>query len=505
MTSQARLQSGESAERGREARRETPRSAHGDWAPAPGRPDPVATLRSAGRDRAFRSWCRSATGGCSSRPSPSTAGAAAVMADDLAETPHSGINVQACGDAHISNFGGFAAPDRRLIFGPNDFDETLPGPWEWDVKRLAASVEIAGRDVGPRAEPPPLDRQLMRLRVPRGRCAPSPARATWTSGTSGSTPANWSHRFGGELGAKGRIVFAKPFERARRKTSLRAVRKLTERVDGAAALPPRPAAAGAAARAPGPRRHPDEGEFVRELLSDYAGEPRRRPPLPVQHLPLRRHGPQGRRRGQRRHARLGLPAGRPRGQGPPGAAGQGGAAVGARALPGRQRVREQRRARRAAASRSHRPSATSSSAGSGATGLEGGDPRLLRSPALGLEGISRPLDAERVGPARLLEGLRLVPGPGPRPLGRPPGDRRLPRRRHKFDRAIASSPPPTPTRTNATTSASPTPWPAARSPSSWASEARRRACGRMPRNAHLDRRHRVPVIIVGSRHPRAAG
>src|SRR5579872_2415846 len=75
-------------------------------------------------------------------------GAAAVMAADLARTLDSGIVVQACGDALISNFGGFAAPDRRLIFGPNDFDETLPGPWEWDVKRMAASAEIAGRDVG---------------------------------------------------------------------------------------------------------------------------------------------------------------------------------------------------------------------------------------------------------------------------------------------------------------------------------------------------------------------
>jgi hypothetical protein len=60
----------------------------------------------------------------------------------------SDATVQACGDAHISNFGGFAAPDRRLVFGPNDFDETLPGPWEWDVKRMAASVEVAGRDIG---------------------------------------------------------------------------------------------------------------------------------------------------------------------------------------------------------------------------------------------------------------------------------------------------------------------------------------------------------------------
>ena len=94
-------------------------------------------------------------------------GAAAVMAADLASTPDSGIVVQACGDAHISNFGGFAAQDRRLMFGPNDFDETLPGPWEWDVKRMAASVEIAGRDIGL-----PADRRRssseLRPRVPRG-------------------------------------------------------------------------------------------------------------------------------------------------------------------------------------------------------------------------------------------------------------------------------------------------------------------------------------------------
>ena len=73
-------------------------------------------------------------------------GAAAIMAMDLAKTPDSGLRVQACGDAHLSNFGLFAAPDRSLVMDVNDFDETLPGPWEWDVKRLAASFAIAGRD-----------------------------------------------------------------------------------------------------------------------------------------------------------------------------------------------------------------------------------------------------------------------------------------------------------------------------------------------------------------------
>jgi uncharacterized protein (DUF2252 family) len=72
-------------------------------------------------------------------------GAAAIMAADLAGTPVSGITVQSCGDAHLSNFGVFGTPERRMLFDINDFDETLPGPWEWDVKRMAASFEIMGR------------------------------------------------------------------------------------------------------------------------------------------------------------------------------------------------------------------------------------------------------------------------------------------------------------------------------------------------------------------------
>jgi uncharacterized protein (DUF2252 family) len=81
-------------------------------------------------------------------PFPFFRGAAYLMASDLASTPRTGFDVQLCGDAHLSNFGGFAAPDRRMVFDCNDFDETLPGPWEWDVKRLAASVAVAGRELG---------------------------------------------------------------------------------------------------------------------------------------------------------------------------------------------------------------------------------------------------------------------------------------------------------------------------------------------------------------------
>ena len=75
-------------------------------------------------------------------------GSALAMAADLASTPRSGVNVQLCGDAHLSNFGLFGSPERQILFDINDFDETLPGPWEWDVKRLAASVEILGRERG---------------------------------------------------------------------------------------------------------------------------------------------------------------------------------------------------------------------------------------------------------------------------------------------------------------------------------------------------------------------
>jgi uncharacterized protein (DUF2252 family) len=226
----ARLQPGESAERGRAARGSSPRSAHGDWAPAPDRPDPVDVLSVQAASR-VQELVPIRYGRMLVSPFTFYRGAAAVMAADLVATPDSGITVQACGDAHISNFGGFAAQDRRLIFGPNDFDETLPGPWEWDVKRMAASAEIAGRDVGL-----PADRRLWLVtecvreyrEAMRGFAQESHLEV-WYDRLNASELVE---HFGGRLGKKGRIVFARPFAKARRKTSLRAVRKLTERVDG---------------------------------------------------------------------------------------------------------------------------------------------------------------------------------------------------------------------------------------------------------------------------------
>ena len=130
--------------RGRGARREAPRSEHGRWEPAPDRTDPVTLLEEQGASR-VPELVPVRYGRMVVSPFTFYRGAAAIMAADLAATQVSGITVQLCGDAHLSNFGVFGTPERQLIFDINDFDETLPGPWEWDVKRMAASFEVMGR------------------------------------------------------------------------------------------------------------------------------------------------------------------------------------------------------------------------------------------------------------------------------------------------------------------------------------------------------------------------
>ena len=157
----------ESAAAGKAAREEVPRSSHGEWEPAKGRKDPVKLLESQAKSR-VPELVPIRYGRMLASPFTFYRGTAAIMAMDLAKTPQSGFRVQACGDAHLSNFGIFAAPDRSLILDVNDFDETLPGPWEWDVKRLAASFEIAGRDREFTAEGDPRRRPPHRARVPRG-------------------------------------------------------------------------------------------------------------------------------------------------------------------------------------------------------------------------------------------------------------------------------------------------------------------------------------------------
>src|SRR6202167_4528558 len=137
----------ERAARGTQARAEVPRESHAGFDTPADRPDPIALLAEQAKSRVPElvpiRWGRMMV-------SPFTyyRGAALPMASDLALTPRSGLAVQACGDAHLSNFGLFGSAERPLVFGVNDFDETLPGPWEWDVKRLAASLEVASRGNG---------------------------------------------------------------------------------------------------------------------------------------------------------------------------------------------------------------------------------------------------------------------------------------------------------------------------------------------------------------------
>jgi len=133
--------------RGKAARAEVPRSRHAEYEAPSDRADPVALLELQARTR-VPELVPIRYGRMLVSPFTFYRGAAKIMAHDLAGTPRSGLNVQCCGDAHLSNFGVFASPERRLVFDINDFDETVPGPWEWDVKRLAASMIIAARDNG---------------------------------------------------------------------------------------------------------------------------------------------------------------------------------------------------------------------------------------------------------------------------------------------------------------------------------------------------------------------
>ena len=214
--------------RGKAARSELPRSAHAGWEPAPRRRDPIDLLEDQAQTR-LPELGPIRYGRMLASPFTFFRGAAYLMAADLADGPRTGIYAQLCGDAHLSNFGIFAAPDRRLVFSLNDFDETLPGPFEWDVKRLAASLAVAGRDRG--------FGDATRRAVVRRRCAStarrwraSPRCGTSTSGTRAST----SRRSATSSGSSGKQMkrLQSTVAGARTKDSIRALTKLCRTVDG---------------------------------------------------------------------------------------------------------------------------------------------------------------------------------------------------------------------------------------------------------------------------------
>src|SRR5689334_12854734 len=218
----------ERAAAGKQARSIAPRSAHGAWEPAADRPDPVELLEAQAASR-VPELVPIRYGRMSASPFAFFRGAAAVMAADLAPTPASGIRVQCCGDAHLSNFGGFASPERELVFDLNDFDETLPGPWEWDLKRLVASVAVAAREAGlPRRE-----RRGMARSAVRG------YREAMRALAERRTLDVWYARIGEQelarqvealTGADALARFERGTAKAKRKDSTRAFAKLTQRV-----------------------------------------------------------------------------------------------------------------------------------------------------------------------------------------------------------------------------------------------------------------------------------
>jgi uncharacterized protein (DUF2252 family) len=229
-TALGELTPAERAVRGKEARAAVPRDSHAVFDPGPDRPDPLGLLAEQAKARVPElvpvRWGRMMV-------SPFTfyRGAALPMAADLAATPVSGLAVQACGDAHLSNFGVFGSAERRLVFDVNDFDETLPGPWEWDVKRLAASMEVAGRDNGFSGK----DRREIVMATVAGY-----RRAMRTFAGMTNLDVWYAHAdvdqlradFDSQMKARQRKLTDKAMAKARTRDSMQAVAKLTHVVDG---------------------------------------------------------------------------------------------------------------------------------------------------------------------------------------------------------------------------------------------------------------------------------
>ncbi|MEV6755761.1 DUF2252 domain-containing protein [Streptomyces sp. NPDC051214] len=218
----------ERARQGKAARKRASRSSHGAWIPSADRADPVAVLERQGADR-VQDLLPIRYARMAASPFSFLRGAAAVMAGDLAVQWDTGLTVQLCGDAHLSNFGLFASPERALLFDLNDFDETCPGPFEWDVKRLAASIAVASRDNGhPRgAARAACLAAVAAYRTSMRRLAGLGELAVWYERTDAHDLLPLIRSAGHRKRA------ASAMDRARRRTNLQALGKLTEKVEGA--------------------------------------------------------------------------------------------------------------------------------------------------------------------------------------------------------------------------------------------------------------------------------
>jgi uncharacterized protein (DUF2252 family) len=215
---------------GRAERESVPLEAHGEWFPPESRPDPVGIIEKQNAARVAE-LVPIRHGRMLVSPFTFYRGTAGIMASDLSRSPTTGLRVQCCGDAHLSNFGVFAAPDRRVVFDLNDFDETLPAPFEWDVKRLAASIVVAARGNGHR---PKDQRAAARAAVAAYRTTMAKAATMrfldvwYTRIDADQLLANLARRV-----KKGQIKSAKKaLAKAQTRTSLRSLSKYAQRVEG---------------------------------------------------------------------------------------------------------------------------------------------------------------------------------------------------------------------------------------------------------------------------------
>ena len=278
--------------------------------PPPGRPDPVGLLEEQAKSR-VPELVPVRRGRMMVSPFTFYRGAALPMASDLSHTPVSGLAVQACGDAHLSNFGIFGSAERRLVFDVNDFDETTPGPWEWDVKRLAASLEVAGRGNGFGAKD---RRDIVAAAVARYRNAMRDF-ASMTNlevWYAHADIAELQAQYDSQMNARQRKMVGKGTAKARTQDSMQAVAKLTRIVNGRPRIISDP-----------PLVVPIEELLSNEqelsALQTRGGWPGRqvpadtgnRPPVPARAVRGRRHSPQGGRGRQCRHPLLDRPDARP--------------------------------------------------------------------------------------------------------------------------------------------------------------------------------------------------
>ena len=313
--------------RGKAARAEVPRSRHAVFEPSPDRVDPVKLLERQAETRVAE-LVPIRYGRMLVSPFTFYRGAAMIMAQDLGPTPRSGLNVQCCGDAHLSNFGAFASPERRLVFDVNDFDETLPGPWEWDVKRLAVSMLIAARDNGYRTKD---EERIVLDTVARYRTAMAEFAGMKNLDV-------WYSRLEIESRARGTRAAVQAEDRQANRTGARegshqgqhdgllqahavGQRRCPDRRSVAADRADRKARAGPRARRDVRGASPAAARLPRDA--------RVRPTGAVRGVRVDRLRAQGSRRRECRHPRVDRAAARPRRPGPPVPADEGGRGVGA--------------------------------------------------------------------------------------------------------------------------------------------------------------------------------